>query len=359
MAKESKISRKEKDAKALENIKEPTILIRPITRLGGLDNIHVALIALVIILIALLLVISYSKPYSIRNATNGTCSVTALNGSCASPIHNATQIKQLTEQLLASYAFANSSLSVLPYYANVSKINASYSPESKSWFVIIPSTNPVSNSAYDLEVEISDTNTNVIVPFFQIPRPSTITKNKVVTQGVIQIANKATCVTKSPLQIYWFADPYSPGSMASLTNLLNTQSIYGNKVNATLRVLFGSSTQTIANQVGESNAQALGMYIVCASSDRAFNHFVYAVNSSYTGGYVSPNTLLSIAQTTGVNTSNLNNCLNTVATTITNQALFANYYNISSTPAIVTDCQYLSIPQTENKAICYANSTLC
>jgi hypothetical protein len=348
------------DLSKLDEIKEPTILIRPITRLGGLDNIHVALIALVVILVALLLLISYSKPYVVRNLTgNTTCAYVALNGSCVSPLHNASQIESIAESILASYASVNNSLAILPYYTDVSRINATYIPASRSWYVSMPSTNPLNNQTFYVATIINDTNTNRYTPLYQLPRPSILSQNRVVADGVIQLAGKSACISKSPLSTYWFLDPYSTGSIAALTRLFTIQNTFGNKINYSVKILFGNATYRIAAQVGLGNAEALGDYVYCASKDSAYEKFIYALNSSFDGDYESSNTLAFIAQGSGINTTNLDSCINSSANALEGQALIANYYNISYNPVIVTNCEYLSLPQTVDKAICYANSTLC
>ena len=54
-----------------KKIKEPSMIVRPIGRLGGLDNLHVTLIIVIALLFALLLAVSYSKPILITNSTPG------------------------------------------------------------------------------------------------------------------------------------------------------------------------------------------------------------------------------------------------------------------------------------------------
>jgi hypothetical protein len=354
MAKESRSAKK--NERELGKVKEPTILVRPISRFGGLDNIHVALIALVIILIALLLLITYTKPFVITNSTANSTSCT--NCSAAST-HNASQIKAIAEMILATYANANNSLSVLPFYTNVSRASVSYIPAARSWYVSMPSIDPLNNQTFYISTIISDTNTDNYTPFYQLPKPQKLSYNKVVSPGVIQVAGKTVCLSQSPTQLYWFVDPYAPGAVASLTKMFTLQNAYNNKLNQSVKVVFGSYTNQISNQVGLGDAEALGEYLFCASKQSNYQKFVYALNSTFDGDYVSPNTLAFIANGTGISAAEMNTCLNGAAQAIEGQAVFANYYNITYTPAVITNCEYLSIPQTVNQAICDANSTLC
>ncbi len=347
----------------LSNIKEPTIIVKPISKLGGLDNIHVALIALVVVLILLLLVITYSKPpVAIRNETLSNCTYGAVNGSCVVPMHNASQIGGVAQRLLATYANTNSSLSVLAYVTNVLQMTELYVPGENAWLVTVPSVNPANNQTFHIAMLINDKNLSQVTPYYQLPAPSTISSNKVVAQGVIQV-NQPACGIAGPLREWWFIDPYAPGGMQSLVQMAGIDSAYNGTINATLKILYSSYTADIGRQVGNSSAQALGRYLLCSTTQRNFKEYVSAVNALYSGGYLSPNTLQSAAQGAGLNTTALANCvsiLNSGTDTIINeQSLLADHYNISFTPAVVTDCEYLSQPQGAIRAACYANSTFC
>ena len=60
-----------------KKIKEPSIIIRPIGKLGGLDNLHATLIIVIVLMFALLLFISYSKPIIVLNNMNQSNNTTA------------------------------------------------------------------------------------------------------------------------------------------------------------------------------------------------------------------------------------------------------------------------------------------
>ncbi len=349
---------KDKDTTKIE---EPSILIRPINRLGGLDNIHVALLALIVVLVLLLLTITYYKPVSATNSTNSVLTTTVSNSSGSlSTIHNSTVIKRIAEQLLASYVSTNSSLSVLPFYSNVSGITASYVPSIKDWYVQIPATNPGSKTVIYVSTLISDSNGSVLIPFLQLPKPRRIMSNYVVSSGVIQLAGQPVCLTQAPLQLYWFMDPYSPGAVQSLKNLTALQQRYGTKANASLEILYGSASASIANQTSVPAAQALGKYLFCASKQPGqFPQFVSLLNNVYSNGYITANELQSISGTSGLNQTSLAGCMSGTNPAFAAQTILASRYNITVSPSIVVNCDTLAIPQTVNKAMCYANSTFC
>ena len=136
--------------------KEPQIIVKPLGRFGGLDNLHITLAVVVVLLIALLLVISYSKPILVLPANNTT--------SALAPVHNATQVRAVVEQELASYGGVNGSLSLLPYISNVSSMKLGYSNSSHDWYATVSATNPVGNVAFNVSFIISDANMSV-TPF--------------------------------------------------------------------------------------------------------------------------------------------------------------------------------------------------
>ncbi len=341
-----------------DKIREPSILVRPINRMGGLDNIHVALLALVAILVILLLMVSYYSPAVPSNSTRTTTVVNVSNGSY-STVHTPSQIKSIAEQFLASYAQTNSSLSLLPYYSDVSSMTVSYLPSGRDWYIQIPSTNPSNNATFYLSAIISDSNGSIMTPFIELARPSGSTKNAVVSQGVVRLAGKPSCISQNPLNVYWFMDAYAPGSIQSLRNVASLESAFGSSVNVSIKILYGGSTTQIAGQVGTLNAQELGKYVLCSSTQANFSKFVSSLNSVYDNNYLSQNALQSLSATAGINQTALNSCIANSDSAINAQALLAQYYNITSNPAIVVDCEYQAIPQTINKAACYANSKFC
>ena len=353
----------EKGAKAKSNSKiaEPSILIRPITRLGGLDNIHVALLALVAILIALLLLVSYYKPVAMpNNSTSSALTTTISSSGSLTTMRNVSTIKHIAEQMLASYVPTNSSLSVLPFYSNVSGMSESYVPALKAWYVQVPATEPGSSTVIYMSALISDTNGSVLIPFLQIPKPQRILSNYVASDGVIRISGQPACIVSNSTQIYWFMDPYSAGAVQSLRNVTALEQKYGSSVNISLEMLFGSASQNIASQTSVPDAQALGQYLFCASQQQPrFAQYVSLLNNVYSNSYISSNELQGIASTSGMNQTQFNSCLGNYLNAFSRQSLLAGRYNITASPSIVVNCDTLAIPQTVNKALCYANGSFC
>lgn len=339
---------------------EPKIVVRPIGALGGLDNIHLALLALVIILILIILVISYSKPVVIRNATsNLTCTYGAVNGTCVVPKQGTGNVTLYAERALASYAYVNGSLSLLPYFSNVKNLSVLYLPSGREWYVSVPVTNPATNTIFTFSFLISDSNLSVVTPLIQTVKTSNVFGNYVVSQGVVRVNGKVMCQQQAPLQMYWFADPYAPGSVGTLGNLTSLQSKYGKKLNASLEVLFGSYSQSVASRAGINNTLLLNKYLLCASKQSNFSRFVTNLVAVYSNNYIPQSLLASMVNQSRLNNTQFSVCLSNVTSRLNAQAFLAQYYNITSTPTIITNCVYMSIPQTVNRAMCFSNSTFC
>jgi hypothetical protein len=302
----------------------------------------------------LLLAVSFSKPILIMNSTQ--CNST----NASSALHTSTQIRDVAGRVLASYSTVNSSLSLLPFIANISSMNATYLPSSKNWYVSLKARNFGSNLTFGLSFMISDVNTSKVTPMIQSAVPSQILDNSVVSQGVIQINGKFSCTTTpSPTRVYWFIDPYATGSVTSLLNASSITGKLGNKVNVTMKVIFSSDTQRIGASYGLLNAEYLGEYIYCASQQRNFSAFASNLNSVYASSYVPQSVLSNIANFSKLDSVQLNSCLANATQVLNTQSLLSKYYSISQTPVEVVDCRYMSIPQTVQKALCYANTSLC
>jgi hypothetical protein len=336
-----------------DKIKEPSIIIRPIGKLGGLDNLHITLIVVIVLLFLLVLVTSYSKPILITNSSNSS------NVSVHAPEHSAAQIKVLVERLLASYASVNTSLSVLPFISNITAMNLTYMNTSRSWYVHLTARNPGNNITFAVAFLINDLDTTKVIPLLQAAMPSQVGNNTVIAQGVVQLGGKYACLTSSPMQIYWFIDPYAVGSVRSLLNVTNLETRLGNKVNLTVKIHFYSDTQNIASSFGLFNAQYLGKYIFCASQQKNFSSFVSNLNSLYSGTYMPQGVLSNIANISKLDFPELSNCVNASTQTLNTQSLLAQYYNITQTPIVVVNCHYMALPQTVHEALCYAENSLC
>ncbi len=347
-------------ARLEKNLKEPSILVRPVSKFGGLDNIHIALIILVVILILLVVVISYNTTISVVNLTSGAnCTYGSANGKCITPIHTAAQAKLEAEKILAGYSATNGSISILPYLADVDAANVSYMAGTRQWYASIPYTAPLGSNTYTLGILMDDPNLSTFSTFVQAAgQPPSVSMNYVAAPGVIKLADHASCGGNAT-QIYWFIDPYAPGSVQSLVNATRLQAAYGSRANLSVKILFTQYSQRIVNTYGLNNTLNLGKYILCGSVQKNFTGFARALNASYSGTYMPQYVLLGIASSSGFNMSSLNSCIASSQSVINAQAVQASYYNVTSPTAVVTDCQYLSIPQTAEKAACYSNNSLC
>lgn len=343
---------------------EVEVVIKPISRFGGLDNIHVALIALVIALVLLLFVISGSKTISIVNSTNGTVvqlasNYTCNNGNCTQPVHSAAQVKVFAEQVLASYDFVNGSSSLIPYFSDIANATYTYVPKNGEWYVTVPAVSPYSHAKFYESIVVFDSNLSLDFVSIETQKPSQIVQDKLVSEGVISLNNKLSCSTQNPIQVFWFIDPYAPGAIASLNNLTEIENRFGNNVNATVKILFGGATAQVGHEYGLGNAQELGRYLLCASTQSNFGKFSEDLQSAYGGQYLSESVLNPIAQSAGLNMSSLNLCISNSTSLLNRQALLEQYYNITTTPVAIVNCKYLTIPQTVENGICYDNSSVC
>ena len=342
---------------------EPKIVIKPIGRFGGLDGIHISLLILLVITLAFLLYISYARQ-SIVILTNQTqnsssCSYGYVNGTCITPLHNATQIEKIFEQYLAGYSTATGQESLLPFIANISKIKAFYLSNSRSWLVTVAEKYLGSNNTFLFSAIINDSNTNQIIPSVQTIKPLNITNDSVAGYGYLKLSNKVSCTNSTTTPIYWFIDPYSPGSINSLYYLQNISKKFNKTVLTNIDILYTQYSQEIANSKGLTNATLLGKYLFCASEQSSFNTFASTLNSSYENTYMSSSLLSSIARNSGLNISKLSSCISSAGTTINRQAILAKYYNITSSPSVIIGCQYEALPQTAYTALCSLKNESC
>ncbi len=348
-----------KKKETISNIKENSVIIRPIGKTGGLDAIHLALIVLVVVLVLLLASMAYTKEIIIKNVNATNCTYGSSNGACIVPKSNASQIKAVFESIIASYATSNSSLSVIPYLANTSTISEQYLPYSNSWLASITGYNAATNQSFNFKALINASDNSKFTPFIEVVSPKNLSQNRLVSTGVLKLANKYSCTQQSPVQVFWFLDPYSPGAISSLADATAIEKRFNSSVNVTLKMLYTQASVRVAQQYGIANAQALSGYLFCASLQPRFSKFTEDLNSVYTNSYVSPQTLAAIANQTGLDNASLSSCLANYPQVFERQNLLSSYYNITTSPSVVTNCEYESLPQTAQNAVCYANSSLC
>ena len=346
---------------------EPNLIIKPIGRLGGLDGIHVVLVLLLVVALALLLYISYAKQ-SILVITNQSANQTInttncvygfYKNSCVNPIHNATQIKLIFENLLASYSTVNNQDSLIPFISNTSQIKEYYSPSNKTWIVTVTEKDIQSNTTFLFSAIINDTNTSKIIPSIQTILPTIKSKNLVTGNGYIDLTNKTSCITENTTPVYWFIDPYSPGSINSLSYYEQIQKSFNKSVSPDLYILYTQYSQEIANEYGLQNATMMGKYLFCASKQPNFDQFASTLNLSYQNLYISTSQLNLIAKNSNLNITQLSQCISTSGTAINRQAIVANYYNVTSSPFVIIGCKYQAIPQSAYQAICSIKNYTC
>ncbi|MEM0201191.1 MAG: hypothetical protein QXD23_02190 [Candidatus Micrarchaeaceae archaeon] len=351
-----------------KKINEPSVVIKPIGKLGGLDGIHIILILLLIISLAILLYVTYAKQsivlISNQTTTNQTLNLTNCeygysNNYCATPIHNASQIKKIFESFLASYTYINSSLSVVPYISEVNQIKEYYSPNTKTWIVTVPEKYFITNTTFILSAIINDSNTSQIFPLIQTIKPVLKSQNYVYGYGYISLSNKTSCITSNSTPLYWFIDPYSPGSISSLSYLEKLQNKFNNTISPEIDILYTQYSQTVADQYGLQNTTLMGKYIFCSSKQPNFNTFINTLNSSYQNEYMSPNELNQIAKNSELNLTQINQCISSSSVIINRQAVLANYYNITSTPSVIIGCKYETIPQMSYQTLCSIKNISC
>jgi len=73
--------------KASKN-KEPVFIVKPALKRGGLDYLHISLIALVIVLIALAFSLAFFKQGTVVK----NCYYGVVNGTCATQQYNSSQV---------------------------------------------------------------------------------------------------------------------------------------------------------------------------------------------------------------------------------------------------------------------------
>lgn len=346
--------------KLSRKITEPSILVRPVSRFGGLDNIHIALIALVIILILLLLEVSYTTKISVNvTCQNCTAAANATNYTAGAQ-HTPAQVKLQAEKILAGYTALNSSLSLLPYIADVNEASVSYLKNYGEWYVSIPYTGPLTGNTYLFSLEINDSNMTKFSALAQVTAQPKISKNYVVSPGVIKLYGQTACTPAgSPLLVYWFMDPYAPGAVQSLVNETGLQKKFGGNVNVSIKILTTQYSDSVAKVYGMNNTLQLGKYLLCASGKPGFGNFVKELNATYQGNYVPPYVLQELAGQAGLNVSSVESCVSSSQGAINGQFVEAEHYNITSSSSVLTNCEFLSIPETAYNAICYSDSSIC
>ncbi|ASI14021.1 membrane protein [Candidatus Mancarchaeum acidiphilum] len=339
--------------------KEPLLIIKPASHMGGLDYLHISLIILVVILIALLVVMSTFKV--VKTVTTAkVCQYGIVNSTCVQPKYNSSQALTAAETVIAGYARTNSSLSLLPYYIEPNDSSVSYLNNSKEWLVVMPYKDPVArNETLNISILLYSSNLTLVEPFSQlIPPPSPISSNTAVGSGAIKLANKVACNTTEPVPAYYITDPYAYNALTSLSKIMNETSSYKGKINTTYYFIFTGYSQSLYPTYGVNKTQLLGRYLACASSQPNFGMFVNDINKNFNYAPMSNSTLTKYAELSFLNMTQMKSCMYNITDTMDYQAELAKYYNVTQTPEIILNCQYETIPEKFNSAANYTLSQL-
>jgi len=338
-------SRKTKERKTAKV--GPVYIVKPAFRHGGLDYLHISLIAFAVIMIALAFALSSFK-------TTLICDYGAVNSTCITPGHNSTQVLGAAERILASYSTLNTTLSLLPYYALVNRSTVAYLSNTSDWIVVVPYINPFTNETLNFSMLIRDSNLSLIMPFQQSIAPLSYSNNRVIALGTISLYGRTDCASSTPIPVYSITDPYSPGALQSILKATNTSKKYDGKVNMTYYFIFTGNSAQLYHTYGVNQTQLIGAYLACATEQKKLGAFVSNLSTAFQGYPLSALTLSQVAASSYLNTSILTTCLKTIYLPLEYQAKFAAFYNITQTPTFIINCRYQAIPQTLDEAINYS-----
>jgi hypothetical protein len=340
-----------KENKKIEN-KEPIMLVRPAVRRFGLDYLHVTLIILVIILAGLAFALSHFSPGStVLNCPYGLDN----NSTCVTPHSTSAQALASAESIIASYAETNSSYSLLPYYSEANKANVSYITNQSEWLVVVPFVDPLNENVTSyISMQLYDSNLTLARISQQIPSSPYTTQNQAVAFGAVSLAGKTACLS-NVTPVYAFIDPYAPGATQGMLAGVNASNKFGSAINLTYKFIFTGSALSLYKGYGINTTQQDALDLWCASvQQNRFAAFLANYSIVFTGTPPSNSTLQQVAIGSGLNMTQFGSCLSAAPSILDNQALFASYYNVQTTPTYIVNCKYQTIPETLNSAIQYA-----
>ena len=349
----------------LKGTKEPVFIIRPASKRFGLDNLDIALMALVIIPTAFASALStfkqgpaiYNCPYGIVNSTNISSGT-----PCMHPKYNKTQVFQAMESMIASYSSTNTSLALLPYYSLVNESSIEYVNGTNEWLAVVPYIDPqAGNRTYYLSMLISGENLTLESAFLSTLKPASYTKNSAVSEGAVSIYGASPATDKPPYPVYLVTDPYASGAFQSIFTAINASSTYGNVINMSYYFVFTPeyALRFYNSGFGVNGTQALGYYLACASKQPDFFGFMKNLSIEYVGTPLSNLTLYQTAVGSGLNMGDMNSCFGPSYSNVTqkldNQLNLIKYYAVTDTPIFIVNEKYFSLPQTLGNAIGYVD----
>ncbi len=347
-----------KNSRSRNSTKEPLFIIKPASRMGGLDYLHIALIALVILLVIVAFALSVFKQGVILE----NCPYGIVNDTCAhAPSSNATAEADAISaagRVLAGYQNSSSSLSILPYYSLINQSKAYYMQANGTWLVTVPYLDPFENDTeYNISILLYK-NLSLDSIFLSTAKPMVSSNYSTVAFGTVDITNKYLCNYSAPIPVYLITDPYAPGAIAAISRAINASSQYAGKVDMNYYFIFSDYSINLYKEYGMQATQALGDYLVCASHQPNFRQFVGNLSTIDTSTPQSVSVLNSIVQASGINTTSFDSCLANVSGPLDAQAEFASLYNLKVLPSFIVNCKYQTLPQTLDSAINYSLITL-
>lgn len=333
---------------------EPVFIVKQASRMGGLDYLHISLIALVILLVIVAFALSIFKqgvilencPYGIIN--NDTCAHAPPSNSIAE-----ANVIKAAGSILASYQNSSSSLSILPYYSLINESKVYYIQANETWLVTVPYIDPFENNTeYNISMVLYK-NLSLDNIFLSTIKPVVSSNYSTVAFGTVDLTNKYMCNYSAPMPVYLITDPYAPGSISAISKAINTSSKYSGNATMNYYFIFSDYSINMYKQYGVAATQRLGDYLVCASHQPEFKQFVSDLSSIDTSVPQSSSVLYSVVQSSGINTTSFNNCLANVSVPLNAQAQFASLYNLKVLPSFIVNCKYQALPQTLDSAINY------
>ena len=351
------MAKQQDDKRSRINSKEPVFIIKPVSKNLGLDYLHIMLIVLVIILIVLAFALStFKQGIVITNCQYGSNA----NATCNSTVHNSTEALAAAERDLAAYSNVNTSLALIPYFALVNQSKISYLVQGREWLVIIPYKDPLlQGTIFNISLLLYDSNLSLATPFLQTLKPGIPTNNSVVALGAVAIYQEPICKTSTPIPVYVITDPYSPNLINTLNTTIAASKAYGNKINVTYHIIFSGYSEQYYSSFGIQQTQSLGRYLQCASRQQGrFPQFVSNLSIVYNGRPLPNNTLSDVEQGSGLNATEFGACMDNATTILNIQAQFANLYHTISTPSLIVNCRYSTIPQSLYYGINYSLKNL-
>ncbi|MDE1868868.1 MAG: hypothetical protein KGH60_02790 [Candidatus Micrarchaeota archaeon] len=328
--------------------KEPVFIVKPAMKHGGLDYLHISLIALVIILVAVAFALSAFKQQSVNilpaNATNYT----------------SAQALSAAERVISSYATFNTSLSLIPFYSLVNQSKVAYAQSQNEWVVTVPYVDPLaSNTIFNFTVILNGSTLKPSLALTQTLKPSLIGNNTISSLGSITLANKVLCTTSKPIPVYLITDPYAPGALHAMSVALNASMQDQGKINMSYYYVFSNYAVRFYPGYGINQTQGLGRFFSCASRQPGhLSQFISNYSIAATGAPLSYALLLQIAAGSGENMSSFNGCLVNASQSLNQQSLLANLYSTGVNPEFVVNCKYVALPETLGHTINYSISTL-